>query len=222
METSRIAAFFDVDHTLLSANTGLRWARHQHRAGAVSTADLLRAAYWVLRYRFTHLDHESLIARVAASYAGTPVAVAVGEMRTWFEAEMTRFIRPAGRARVAEHLAAGHVVALLSSGTRYTLEPLADLLGVPHVIGTVFEERDGRLTGRHIVPACAGYGKVVHAERFADEHGVDLKASFAYTDSHADMALLERVGRPVAVTPDRRLRREATRRGWPIEDWASA
>lgn len=222
MQSSRIAAFFDVDHTLLSANTGLRWARYQHRAGAVSTANLLRAAYWLLRYRFTRLDQESLIARVAASYAGTPVAEAVGEMRRWFEAEMTGFIRPAGRSRVAEHLAAGHVVALLSSGTRYTLEPLADLLGIHHVIGTIFEERDGRLTGRHIAPACAGYGKVVHAERFAADHGIDLAASFVYTDSHADMDLLERVGRPVVITPDRRLRREASRRGWPIEDWASA
>lgn len=222
MTQPRVAAFFDVDHTLLSVNTGFRWARHQHRSGAVSTRDLLRAAFWLLRYRVRSFDQESLIARVAASYAGTPVALAVAEMRRWFEAEMIRFIRPEGRARVEEHLAAGHVVALLSSGTRYTLEPLADLLGIPHVIGTIFEEHDGVLTGRHVAPACAGLGKVVHAERFAEEHGIDLAASYAYTDSHADMNLLERVGHPRAVTPDRRLRGVARRRGWPIEEWAPA
>lgn len=222
MEPSRIAAFFDVDHTLLDANTGFRWARHQHRAGEVSTMNLLRVAYWLVRYRLTQLDHDSLIARVAETYAGTSVAVAEAEMKRWFEAEMLSEIRPVGRERVREHIEAGHVVALMSSGTRYTLTPLAEHLGIEHVIATIFEERDGLLTGRHEIPACAGYGKVVHAERFAAAHDIDLSASYAYTDSHADIELLKRVGRPVAVTPDRRLRREATRSGWPIEDWRSA
>ncbi len=217
-----MAAFFDVDHTLLDVDTGLHWARHQHRAGLISTADLIRASVWMIRYRLANLDQETLIGRVARIYAGTSVAQAETEVRRWFEAEMTRFVRPAGLARVREHLDAGHVVAIVSSGTRFTLEPLARLLGISHVLCTAFEERDGLLTGRHVRPACAGMGKVVHAERFAAEQGVDLEASYFYTDSHTDLGLLERVGLPRVITPDRRLRRQARQRGWRIEDWAPA
>jgi len=218
----RVAAFFDVDHTLLDVNSGMHWARHQRRAGLISTMDFLRAALWMVRYRLTTFDQESLIGKVAGAYAGTSVTHAETEMGRWFDAEMTRFIRPAGLARVREHLDAGHIVAIMSSGTRFTLEPLARLLGIAHVVCTVFEERDGLLTGLHVRPACAGNGKVTMAERFASEHDVDLGASYFYTDSHADMGLLERVGIPRVITPDRRLRRQARLRGWRIEDWAIA
>ncbi|MBF8290733.1 MAG: HAD-superfamily subfamily hydrolase, partial [Chloroflexi bacterium] len=190
---SRVAALFDVDHTLLDVDTGLYWARHQHRAGMISTANLLRASLWMIRYRLARLDQETLIGRIARMYAGTPVAQAEAEVRGWFETEMTRFIRPAGLDRVREHIAAGHIVALVSSGTRYTLEPLARLLGISHVLCTAFEERDGLLTGKHVSPACAGLGKVVHAERFAAEQGVDLAASYFYTDSYTDLSLLSLV-----------------------------
>ena len=222
MTGTRVAAFFDVDHTLLDVNTGLQWARYQRRAGILSKMDMLRAAVWMLRYRLLVVDQESLIARVALMYAGTPVARAESEMRRWFDTEMARFVRPTGRTRVEEHLEKGHLVALMSSGTRYTLEPLADMLGIKYVVCTVFEEAEGLLTGRHIAPACAGEGKVSLAERFAAEHDVDLDASYFYTDSHADIGLLERVGLPRVVTPDLRLRRQARRRGWSIEDWAIA
>lgn len=222
VQPSRVGAFFDVDHTLLSVNTGFRWARYQQRIGAVSTRDLIRTFGWILRYRVAQVDHEALIARVAATYAGTSVAYAETEMRRWFEAEVLRFLRPIGRARVDEHVAAGHTVALLSSGTRYTLTPLADPLGIAHIICTAFEERDGLMTGLHERPSCAGEGKLVHAERFAAEHDVDLGASWFYTDSHADTSLLDAVGHAVAVNPDRRLRRIAGRKGWAIEDWSGS
>jgi phosphoserine phosphatase len=64
---------------------------------------------------------------------------------------------------------------------------------------------------------CYGQGKVVWAERFAAEHDVDLAASYFYTDSISDLPLLERVGHPVVVNPDLRLRRLARKRGWPLE-----
>ncbi len=220
MTASRVAAFFDADRTLLDVNSGLHWARHQHKAGQISTLDLIRAALWTIRYRLATIDQESLIGRVARLYAGTSVALAETEVGRWFDAEMQRFIRPAGQRRVREHLEAGHVVAILSSGTRFTLEPLAGILGIKHIVCTVFEEVDGLLTGSHVRPACAGMGKVTLAERFAAEHDVNLSASYFYTDSHADIGLLERVGLPRVVTPDLRLRRQARRRGWSIEDWA--
>ena len=99
------------------------------------------------------------------------------------------------------------------------MTPLAELLGVPDLLCTELEVVDGRLTGRHIAPACAGAGKVVYAERYAAEHGVDLGRSYFYTDSYSDLPMLERVGCPRVVNPDPRLRRRARARGWEIERW---
>ena len=95
---------------------------------------------------------------------------------------------------------------------------MAAYLGFPgQYLCTFLQSEDGRLTGAIEPPACYGTGKVVWARRFAAEHGVDLGASYFYTDSISDLPLLEQVGHPVAVNPDPRLRRLATRRGWPIQ-----
>jgi phosphoserine phosphatase len=98
------------------------------------------------------------------------------------------------------------------------VEPLAAHLGFPgQYVCTHLESQDGHLTGHIVPPVCLGSGKVVWAERFAAEHYVDLSASHFYTDSITDLPLLERVGHPVAVNPDARLRRLARKRDWPIE-----
>jgi phosphoserine phosphatase len=95
---------------------------------------------------------------------------------------------------------------------------MAAYLGIDgQYVCTHLESREGRLTGEVIPPVCYGQGKVVWAERFATEEEVDLSASYFYTDSISDLPLLERIGQPVAVNPDPRLRRVALNRGWPIE-----
>ena len=97
---------------------------------------------------------------------------------------------------------------------------MAAYLGFPgQFVCTHLVSEDGRLTGEVMPPVCYGPGKVVWGERFAAEHGVDLSASYFYTDSISDLPLLERVGQPVAVNPDPRLRRLARKRGWPIESF---
>jgi putative phosphoserine phosphatase/1-acylglycerol-3-phosphate O-acyltransferase len=95
---------------------------------------------------------------------------------------------------------------------------MADYLGIPgQFVCTHLVSVGGRLTGEVVEPVCYGQGKVVWAERFAAEWGVDLADSTFYSDSISDLPLMERVGRPVAVNPDMRLKRVARRRGWPIE-----
>jgi HAD superfamily hydrolase (TIGR01490 family) len=220
--STRVAAFFDVDHTLLAVNSAWLWVRHQRRTGKMSTARLLRYLGWMVRYRLALIDLEAATALAARDEAGSAVAALEAEVRRWFEAEIVRWICPEGQARVARHQDEGHVVALLSSGTRFSVEPLAARLQVAHVLCTRLEERDGALTGRHLPPACAGPGKVVHAERFAAEHGIDLSQSYFYTDSYSDLPMLERVGRPQVISPDPRLGRLARARGWPIERWRAA
>ena len=97
--------------------------------------------------------------------------------------------------------------------------PLAREFGIAHVIASELAVDNGCLTGKLALPLCYGVGKLTRCQAFATELGVSLAHATFYTDSISDLPLLEAVGRPVAVNPDRRLRRLATRRGWPVETW---
>ncbi len=220
-EAGKVGAFFDVDHTLLDVNSGARWLRHAWLTGQTSSLQALRALGWLVRYRLALLDLEAVTVLAAKDYRGRSAADLDAEARSWFRRDIEAHVCIEGRARVAEHQAKGHVVALLTSGTRFSVTPLAELLGVTHLLCTELEVEGGELTGRHIAPACAGAGKVVYAGRFAAEHGIDLSQSYFYTDSYSDLPMLERVGCPRVVNPDPRLKRRARTRGWEIERWTA-
>src|SRR5882672_5142794 len=101
----------------------------------------------------------------------------------------------------------------------YAARPLADELGIDHVVATELEVHDGRFTGKPRYPLCYGEGKITRAEVLARSLGFTLAEATFYSDSATDLPLLERVRTPVAVNPDRRLSRVAARRGWTVERW---
>ncbi|MFN2168491.1 MAG: HAD family hydrolase [Anaerolineae bacterium] len=217
---NHVAALFDLDKTLLDASSGQLYARFQHRTGQIGTWQLVRVAWWGLLSGLGLLHMENLIPRLLADAAGDDA----GEMRRqcdrWFAEDVLPHVTERGKQRVAAHQAQGHVIGIVSASTQYVVRPMADYLGISgQYVCTHLEREDGRLTGRVTPPVCYGQGKVVWAERFAAEHDVDLDASYFYTDSISDLPLLERVGHPVAVNPDPRLRRLADKRGWPIEQF---
>jgi HAD superfamily hydrolase (TIGR01490 family) len=222
-EATRVAAFFDVDRTLISVNSGELWVRHLWRSGRLSPAWALRSLLWIGQYRLGLLDFEGVIARVAADYRGRDAREVAAEITRFFDAEIASSLCVEGPQRIAEHRAAGHEVALLTSGSRFMAEPVAARLGVEHILCSELEIDDaGVLTGRHQPPACGGAGKIVHAERLAAALGVDLARSFFYTDSYTDLPMLAKVGHPRVINPDARLRRLARARGWEIEAWKPA
>ena len=215
---SRIAALFDMDLTLLDRSSGLLYVRYLLRTGRMRRRDAARAMWWGVLSRLGLLDMQDLIPRMVVDVTGSSAEGARTVSNQWFADDVARHITERGRQRVAEHKAEGHVVAIVSGSTQYAVGPMAEHLGIPgQYVCTRLESRDGHLTGQVVPPVCYGPGKVVWAERFADEHGVDLSASYFYTDSITDLPLLERVAHPVAVNPDPRLRRLAQKRGWPVE-----
>jgi HAD superfamily hydrolase (TIGR01490 family) len=214
----RVAALFDLDRTLLDASSGQLYARYLYRNGQMGRRELARVAWWGLLTTLGLLDMYDMIPRLLAGAAGDDER----EMRLlcdrWFAEDVAPHVTARGRQRVASHMAQDHLVAIVSASTQYVVGPMAAHLGIPgHYVCTRLESKDGRLTGQVVPPVCYGQGKVVWAERFAVDHGLDLSASFFYTDSVSDLPLLERVGHPVAVNPDLRLRRLARQRGWPVE-----
>jgi HAD superfamily hydrolase (TIGR01490 family) len=214
----QVAALFDMDKTLLDTSSGQLYARYLYRIGQMGRRELVRVIWWGMLSWLGVLDMRELIPRLLVDVAGDDEPNMRLLCDRWFAEDVIPHVTERGRQRVIEHQAQGDVVAIVSASTQYAVGPLAAHLGIPgQYVCTHLESKDGRLTGQVVPPVCFGPGKVVWAERFAAEQGIDLSASFFYTDSISDLALLERVAHPVAVNPDPRLRRMARRQGWPIE-----
>lgn len=212
----RPAAFFDIDGTLLSVNTAPLYARYLRRHGRARRRDLLRTAYYLLQYRLNLLDIEHAIARASGFIAGQSESDVASFCERWYRDVVRGYIVPEMVEMLEWHRAAGHELALLSSSTDYLARPLGRELGVEHLLVTRLEVVDGRFTGRAVSPVCYGPGKVHWAREFAARTGVDLAQSFFYTDSVTDVPVLELVGHPRVVNPDRLLRRLARKRGWEV------
>ena len=119
--------------------------------------------------------------------------------------------------RIREHRAAGHRTILITAAAEPFVRPIAPLFDV--VIGAKLAVKDGKYTGYLAEPPLVGEARGAWVRRYAELEGADLKQSYAYADSHSDLALLRSVGNPVAVSPDAALLRVAKRRRWPIEEW---
>lgn len=213
------AALFDMDRTLVRRHTSSLYVRYQREIGEAGLYELLRASFWVAQYTLGLLDAPKVAERALADFRGRDAAALTASCAEWY----ARWVRPhvceAGREAVRRHRAAGDVVAIVTAATTYAARPLADDLGIEHVVASELELADGKLTGRAIAPLCYGAGKISRTEALADRLGFSLASSAFYTDSATDLPLLERVGERVIVNPDPRMRRIARRRGWRIERW---
>jgi HAD superfamily hydrolase (TIGR01490 family) len=215
---ARVAAFFDVDGTILSCQSGTLYIGYLRREGLMSRADQLRIYWGYLTYRLGMLNMRRLAGVLSRWLEGREEREVIEHCRDWYATEIVGYYQEFIIEKIREHRDAGHVVALLTGGTRYLNDHIAAELGIEHIIASKLEVIDGRFTGNPLGPLCYARGKLTHAEEFAAKHGVSLERSWFYSDSITDLPMLERVGQPVAVCPDPRLRREARQRGWPILD----
>jgi len=216
---SRVGAFFDVDRTIVSVNTGRLFLRDLRRRGEISFFRAMRALVWMAKYHLSLIDLQWVATRLAGEMAGQDEREFAATCRQWVERDVLPLVVPGARGQIEKHRAEGHVLAILSTSPTYVTQPLAEVLGIDEVMSTRFEVDDGHFTGRLIGPACVGPGKVHWAEDLGARRQLDLSQSWFYTASYTDMPMLERVGNRVVVNPDPRLRRMAKRRGWPVQDW---
>jgi len=212
------AAFFDLDRTLLRRSSALALAGSFRERGLISRRQLLHAAAWQLLFVARGASHETV--RDAAEnglrlLAGYPVE----ELRELVAQAMEPVLRPLVYAEplrlVEQHREQGERVYVVSATLQEIVEAIAEDLGFDGALGTVCEVQDGRYTGR-AVRALHAEAKAEVVREVAAREGFDLAECFAYSDSHTDLPFLEAVGHPFAVNPDRKLRRLAEGRGWPV------
>jgi len=209
-------AVFDLDRTLLPGSSLSLFGRALHRAGMVGrgrmAAYVAREAVFVHRGQGVSSAHRllaALLADVADREAGPLLDVAEG-----LGEELARTARPGARWLLDRHLAAGDFCVIASASPQPLVEAAARAFGAQRAVGTRAEVLDGRFTGRLEGPFCHGRGKL--ARLWVEVGPADLSRATAYSDSMSDLPLLTAAGRPVAVNPDRRLRREARTQGWPV------
>ncbi len=220
MPTPRTVAFFDLDRTILSVNSGLIWARAELRRGNVSYFKFGRAAVYSALYHLSIADMDSVADFALSHYRGMEETELERLIREWFVRDVAPHIRPAALTCIAHHRDLGHRLVLLTNSSSYEAAIAVEHLGFEAHLSTILSvDADGRLEGSFEPPLCYGEGKVLRAEAWAGEQGVDLDEAWYYGDSLGDLPMLARVGHPHAVTPDLRLAREARRRGWPILRW---
>ena len=213
-------AFFDLDKTLIAANSGSLWVRRELELGHITRLQALRASLWIARYHLGFVSMQDAVARAIAQLAGSEARPIQERTAVFYEEQVRPLYRPGARVALEGHRQAGDRLVLLTSSSGYLSELVARELRLDAVLCNRFEVDDaGRHTGRPLGVICFGAGKRTVAEAYAREAGVALSACAFYTDSYSDLPVMEVVGRPVAVHPDHRLKREARRRGWPVVSW---
>lgn len=219
---ARRAALFDMDRTLLETNTALLYTRYRRDRGEIGWAGMAQVAYWLLKYTFGVIDAQKVALQALREFTGREERVLLEGSETWFRQYVIEHVRDAARRTVEAHRDAGDHLAIVTGATPYAAAPLARELNIEHLVASELEvSDDGRLTGRPVDPLCYGAGKVERTRALAAKLGFELSEATFYSDSITDLPLLECVGTPVAVSPDRRLLRVARQRGWRIEHWST-
>ena len=136
-----------------------------------------------------------------------------------FFQEIEPTVRASALRAIEAHQARGEACVLITTSSIYLARHFGLKLGLDEVLATRFEVERGWFTGRPEGELCYGEGKVKLATEYAQRQGAELERCYFYSDSYSDLPLLKAVGSPSVVTPDRKLRGEALRRGWPILSW---
>ncbi len=216
------AAFFDLDKTVIAKASIAAFGGPLRRSGLVTRRTVARAVTGQLLYLYFGADEERL-AKVRESMLAITKGWDRDRVREIVRETLLETIEPLIYAEALElieaHRLAGDRVYLVSASPEEIVLPLADLLGADGAISSRGEvDAEGRYTGRMAFYA-SGPAKAEAMASLAERAGIDLESSTAYSDSATDLPMLETVGHPVAVNPDRSLARAARTRGWEIRQF---
>lgn len=211
-----IAAFFDLDRTLIKGFSAREFFQARFLSGKMSPREIVSQFAGVMVYALGNGNFAGLAALGAKGVQGVKEQVFIEVGEEVYLKHLADEIYPESRALVAAHLAKGHTVAIVSAATPYQVNPIARDLGIEEVMCTRMEVQDGAFTGRIIEPACWGEGKAYAAQQFTEQHNIELSKSYFYTDSAEDLPLLEMVGHPRPMNPDIKLSGIAYENEWPI------
>jgi HAD superfamily hydrolase (TIGR01490 family) len=212
------AAFFDLDRTLMAGSSAFQFARAAYKAGLVSRRRLAADAWENLLFRLrgsTDAGTDALRERIAQLLEGVRVRE-LQRLAPEVLAGVLPRLYPKMLAIAYEHQDAGRPIFICTAASQEMAELIAVVLTFDGAVGSVSEVADGRYTGRAGGPFTYREGKAEAIRDLAGREDIDLRASWAYSDSESDLPMLRAVGHPVAVNPDSELARVAREEGWEV------
>jgi HAD superfamily hydrolase (TIGR01490 family) len=218
-----VAAFFDVDNTLMQGASIFHLARGLHRREFFTTREIISAAWKQAYFRLVGVEDPEHVAQTRVSALSFIAGHTVAELEELgeeiFDEAMAHRIWPGTRALAQMHLDDGQRVWLVTAAPIEIARIIARRLGLTGALGTVAEHENGVYTGRLVGDMLHGPAKAEAIKALAAREGLDLDACSAYSDSYNDLTMLSLVGDPCAVNPDARLRAYAKQQGWRIRDY---
>ena len=219
----RVAAFFDVDNTLIQGASIILLARGLAKHRFFTVRDIAGLAWSQAKFRISGEENADDVAagrdKALSFVKGRTVAELTALSEEVVDTSMLDRVWPGTRSLVQMHLDAGQQVWLVTATPVMLARVIATRLGLSGALGTVAEEHDGVYTGRLVGDILHGPGKAHAIAKLAEAEGFDLSRCYAYSDSFNDMPMLTMVGNPVAINPDSRLRKYASENGWDVKDF---
>jgi HAD superfamily hydrolase (TIGR01490 family) len=218
------AAFFDLDKTIIAKSSTLAFSKPFFHSGLLNRRTVLRSAYAQFVFALSGADEDQM-ERMRAFITSMCTGWDAAQVREIVNETLHEIIDPLvydeAVRLIDEHKAAGRDVVIVSSSGEELVAPIAAMLGADHMVATRMVVEDGLYTGE-IGYYVYGPAKADAIRELAAARGYELAESFAYSDSVTDLPMLEIVGHPNAVNPDRGLRKVAVDRGWPIVAFSNA
>ncbi|TXI52849.1 MAG: HAD-IB family hydrolase [Mycolicibacter arupensis] len=215
---TRTAAFLDLDQTVIAKSSALAFSKPFMDQGLINRRTVLKSSYAQFLMLLSGADHdqmERMRAHLTNMCTGWNVDQVKAIVNETIHDVVTPLIFAEAAELIADHKLCGRDVVVVSASGEEIVAPIARALGATHAMATRMVVADGKYTGE-IAFYCYGEGKVQAIRELAAREGYPLEHCYAYSDSITDLPMLQVVGHPSAVNPDRALRKEALAHGWPI------
>ena len=216
MSSYPYTAFYDLDHTILDGNSATHLVQEARKRGVMSERQYRHAVWLSILYKLDMGDSTRMINRMLSWLKGVEEADITALAQEIFDHIIKETIRPEILETIREHRAQKAKVVLLSSATTPICQPVSLYLELDEMIWTRLESESGILTGHTHGKLVYGPEKKVRMLAYCHENNYDPCEAWYYGDSHTDKYVMEAVGFPVAVSPDKKLLRIAIRNNWPI------
>lgn len=214
----RTAAFFDLDKTVIAKSSTLAFSKPFFEQGMINRRAVLKSTYAQFLFLMSGADHDQMD-RMRSYLTNMVAGWDVEQVKSVVSETLHDIVDPLVFAEaadlIADHKLCGRDVVVVSASGEEIVAPIARALGATHAMATRMVVEDGKYTGE-IAFYCYGEGKVEAIRQLAAREGYALEHCYAYSDSVTDLPMLEAVGHPTAVNPDRALRKEAATRNWPV------
>lgn len=211
-----IGAFFDFDGTLIDGYSATAYFTDRFRRREMRLDEAVDIVRVLCRGDMDEREFADVISKAVVELAAHPEQEVIELWSRLFKEKIARLLFPEAWSLVKAHQKMGHTVAIATSATRYQAAPIAEELGIEHLLCTRATVRDGRLTGGVEGAPLWGAGKAAAVCDFATAHGIELSRSYGYANGNEDIAFLKTVGHATAVNPKPALIEAAQRAGWTM------